>query len=180
MCKERNGVMPKINDWLTMRDDKDGLYTTLMTIFTPCVVGVADYKRQVGSMFLSSFVTVGDEAFVLLTLENSEERWMELYKTGETKNKMANKYTDGGISRKSGRGRSLSGWSNAGLNRFNELYMKVKRDRDIPNRGFEGAFLDKMSAEYGTKRKRTFGQMESRVEDDQVVFVMDDMEAVPV
>ena len=70
--------------------------------------------------------------------------------------------------------------SNAGLVRFNELYMKVKRDREIPNRGFEGAFLDKMSATYGSKRKRNFGQMEGRVEDEPVVCVMDDMEAVPV
>ena len=179
MCKERNGEMPKIDDWLTLRDDKDGLYTTFMTLFIPCVIGVLPYKNQVGVKFITSFVTVCDEAFALLILENCEDKWMEMFQNNVTKSGTANKYTDGGNSKKNGRSRSFSGWSNAGLNRFNVLFDMVRADRNIEDCSFEGDFRNKMSEKYGRKRKRV---VLPRSDDAEVPcdYVMDEMEIVPV
>ena len=179
MCEEMEGTMPTIDQWLTMRSDVDGYYTVFFKRFILAVVGLAAYRSQVGVKFLRHFVTVCDEAFVLLMLENNEARWMDMYSRDATKSTLVNKFTDGGTSQKNGRSRSFSGWSNAGLNRFNELFKMVERDRARENCGFEGAFLNQMREKYGNKRKRNIGRAVLQ-EEEPVTFVLDEMDMVQV
>ena len=70
-----------------------------------------------------------------------------------------------------------SGWSNAGLNRFNELFKMVVRDRDRENCTFEAVFLEGMREEYGNKRKRNIGRPVLQ-EEEPVAFVLDEMDMV--
>jgi hypothetical protein len=179
-CVELGGEMMTIKDWLTMRNDVGGMYTIFFEKFVVQVVGVARYRSKVSSQFLSSFVTIGDEAFALLVLENCEEKWVDMHSNGVTKSKMKNKYTDGGSSAKSGRSRMLKGWSNKGLNRFNELFKMVKKDRERKDVTFEGTFLNKTRDKgQGRKRKRMVMRV---VEDDDepCEYIEDEMELTEV
>jgi hypothetical protein len=94
---------------------------------------------------------------------------------GETKSYKKNKYTDGGKSSKSGRSRNLKGWSNKGLNRFNELFRLVKADRARKDVAFEGIFLEKMKDKYlGRKRRRMEVRLHDDDDDDEQPLFMED------
>ena len=90
--------------------------------------------------------TPSDEALTLLLLENSYDRWIDIYKKAEGKvskrrlNKnrqwhsdVRTRYTDGGIMYQSNHDtnkRSNSkGWTDDGIDRFNELCSKVSCGR---------------------------------------------------
>ena len=64
-----------------------------------------------------------------------------MVKNNLKKSTLAGKYTDGGKSRKNGRSRSSKGWSNDGLNRYNELYQLIKKDRIIHGTEFDMNYL---------------------------------------
>ena len=90
--------------------------------------------------------TVSDEAFALLLLENSKDRWMDIYKSenGKVHTKRNQKkqqweldvptaFTDGGIkyneAQKKKKKKGFKGWNEAGILRFNVLFDAVKTDR---------------------------------------------------
>jgi hypothetical protein len=179
-CLELGGAMMTMDDWLTLRNDDGGKYTTFFERFVVHVVGAAKFRSKVLVQFLSNFVTVGDEAFALLVLENCEDKWMDMHSNKITKSKMTNKYTDGGSSVKSGRSRMLKGWSNKGLNRFNELFKMVRKDRARKDVTFEGEFLNKMRDKCnGRKRKRMVMRVD--VEDDEPCeHIEDEMELTEI
>jgi hypothetical protein len=173
--------MPMSKEWLTLRDNKDDWYNVFFDLFVINVVGAAKFRSRVVQQFVSSFVTISDEAFALLVLENCEEKWMDMYEKKETRSDKKNKYTDGGKSCKSGRSRNLKGWSNRGLNRFNELYRLVKSDRERKDVSFEGSFLELMREKYQGRKKR---KLEVRVyendDDETPAFIENDAVVVQV
>jgi hypothetical protein len=180
-CAEENKEMPMSTEWLTLRNDEGNWYTTFFDRFIIHVVGAAKFRNKVVAQFVSNFVTVGDEAFALLVLENCEEKWMDMYDKNITKSYKKNKYTDGGKSCKSGRSRNLKGWSNKGLNRFNELYQLVKRDRARKDVPFEGKFMEDMQEKYqGRKRRRIELRVYENDDEEQPAYIEDDMEMVEV
>jgi hypothetical protein len=180
-CEEDGNDMPNIDNWLTLRNNEHGWYTKFFEVFIVHVVGAAKFRNKVATQFVSSFVTVGDEAFALLVLENCEEKWMDMYDKKETKSYKKNKYTDGGKSSQGGRSRNLKGWSNKGLNRFNELYRLVKVDRARKDVAFEGTFLEKMKEKYlGRKRRRMEVRLHENEDDEQPDFIEDDMELTEI
>jgi hypothetical protein len=109
------------------------------------VVGSSIWNRRYYKEILSEFATVSDESFVVLTIENNYERWVD-----EAKHRVKRieedydeedetwreglapaKFTNSGESSSNGRGtnRRCGGWSTAGYLRFNELHGLVKEDR---------------------------------------------------
>ena len=157
-------------------------YTVFFEHFVPCALKKTEWERRIAMAgthttastdnFLS---TVSDEAFALLLLENSYDRWFDLYtsnpegvmqqrgiKQRRFQSDVPTLYTRGGIKYhkyqiKEG---EKKGWSNGGIIRFNELFEMVKRDRTV-NSNFEAAWLkarNETQAEEGesvSKRKRT-------------------------
>ena len=65
-------------------------------------------------------MSVSDEAFMLLVLENQYELWME----AETTRVGRGKYTDNVPNKK------YCGWSNEGMRRFNQLIAEVRNNRN--------------------------------------------------
>jgi hypothetical protein len=61
-------------------------------------------------------MSVSDEAFMLLVLENQYELWME----SETTRVGRGKYTENAPNKK------FCGWSNEGMRRFNNLLAEVR------------------------------------------------------
>ena len=90
---------------------------------------------------VSSILTVSDEAFVLLILENNWNRWMDLNKKSDNKYVPTKRgcetpivtdvkpmYTN--INRIAGNDEINRGWSEEGIQRFNTLCGMVKEDRE--------------------------------------------------
>lgn len=79
---------------------------------------------------LTTFVTNSDEAFALVVLENNYERWMDMWSKNHMRDsEVPAKYTNAGVSLKDGRTRKYCGWSEDGVNRFNELNAEVGQSR---------------------------------------------------
>ena len=115
--------------------------------FIPCITGKSAFSnRLLTATKESDLCTRSDEALTLLLLENSYDRWIDIYKKAEgqvskrrlNKNRqwhsdVRTKYTDGGIMYRSNHDtnkRSNSkGWTDDGIDRFNELCSKVSCDR---------------------------------------------------
>ena len=95
------------------------------------VVGKRTYAKKSHVERISVFATPSDEALVLLLYENSFDRWKNMAKTNNTKkSSVMPKYTNGGVSAGiTGSSKKYGGWSDEGLNRFNELYEQVEKDR---------------------------------------------------
>jgi hypothetical protein len=98
--------------------------------------------------------SVSDEAFALLLLENSFERWLDLFsnhkgpvmqqrgvRQREFQSDVPTMYTRGGIKYENTKQKqSEKGWSADGIVRFNALFDQVKRDR-AGNPNFEVNWL---------------------------------------
>ena len=133
---------------------------------------------------------MSDEAFALLLLENSFDRWVDLYKqySGIAKQQRGSKdrgfqsevpprYTSGGIKYETNEvSQSFKGWSDDGRLRFNALFDHVKQDRR-DNRSFEVEWLESRREKEETSkqpRKEKHKAVMTRTE----LFDSDDDEAV--
>lgn len=112
------------------------------------------WKERCHSSVLSheDFVTVTDESFALLVLENNWDLWVAKGDDDEAKaEKTPPKYTN--EARTGGKGR---GWNDEGMIRLNKLRTMVIEDRAAPHASaFEDAFLEnQVDLKLGTGRKR--------------------------
>ena len=157
-------------------------YTVFFEHFVPCALKKTEWERRIamaGTHTESTddfFSTVSDETLALILLENSYDRWFDLYtsnaggvmqqrgvKQRRFESDVPTLYTRGGIKYhkyQSKDGEKQTGWSDDGIIRFNELFEMVKRDRTA-NSNFEAGWLKAQKAtqaEEGagvSKHKRT-------------------------
>jgi hypothetical protein len=103
------------------------------------VVGSNVWNRRHHKESLSDVATCSDESFLLLTIENNYERWLQEAEwirenrdkdDKDPKNFVEAIYTNAGSSKANGRSRRFNGWSREGYLRFNELYSLVVKDRE--------------------------------------------------
>jgi hypothetical protein len=120
------------------------MYKVFFDNFLPRVIkkSVFDYRVSFATNDRTLF-TVSDEAFALLLLENSFDRWQDIYqlrkgevtpkrgqKRREFESDVPTRYTKGGIVYdKTVKNNDPKGWSAEGIKRYNELYATVKEDR---------------------------------------------------
>jgi hypothetical protein len=170
-----------MKDFLQGRSHNEA-YTVFFEHFVPCALKKTEWERRIamaGTHIESTddfLCTVSDEAFALLLLENSYDRWFDLFKSNagglmqqrgvkhrRFESDVPTLYTRGGIkyhTHQSREGERQKGWSDDGIIRFNELYEMVKRDRTA-NINFEASWLNarkETQAKEGagvSKRKRT-------------------------
>jgi hypothetical protein len=145
-----------------------------------CVVGCTKWSRRYYKENISSLATVSDESFLILTIENNYNRWVDESELDDedddAKNKIAEAlYTNSGNSRGNGKGssRRFHGWSRDGYHRFNTLHGLVKQDRMICS-GFENLLRSRLENEYIDSNKQ---EMEEE-EDLEEIFPANDMEGV--
>ena len=157
------------------------IYCIFFDRFLPCVVKKSVFDHQVSvAKNDSTLCTVSDEAFALLLLENSWKRWVDIYrlqkgevtpkrgqKRREFESDVPTKYTKGGIIYdKTVKNNDPKGWSAEGIERFNELYDMVKKDRKA-HKGFIKRWLTERRARMlnGTQaHKRKRPQPQARIE----------------
>ena len=118
-------------------------YFEFIEYFVSAVVGKIRYKENRCVKVMSEFVTTADEALAILIFENNFDTWKDMAKNTITKNsEVARKYTNGGSSKgDTASSRRYQGWSSEGINRFNELFDLVKKDRSSRHaKSFEEMF----------------------------------------
>jgi hypothetical protein len=106
-----------------------------------CVAGKKEWKQEKNKLVITgSCVTVTDEAFALLLLVNSWEKFTYLANHRDHDGKIDMPETM--FTEKKGRNRKLQGWTEPGIEKFNELCMFVIEDRaSDAGKRFEEEFL---------------------------------------
>ena len=163
-----------MKDFLSMRKNPP-CYCVFYTHFIKCITKKTRYEERLKAFKAGSggdICTVSDEAFALLLLENSWDRWWDLYhkdpatllprrggggRHQEDGNPVVSnvmtKYTTGGYKyENAGEGsRNKKGWSKEGVLRYNQLYDLVETDRAANQANFM-AFLRYHLATDGTNK----------------------------
>lgn len=145
---------PALKDIMDMRKDTNGAYSKFFCLhmLRPVVTEKA-WKAISHRQKLShkDFVTVTDESFALVILENNWTLWTEQGEdSGATAAMFPPKYT--GEAKVAGRNK---GWSLEGKKRLNLLTGNVREDRAMPHASvFEDAFLEARKTKKFTIVKR--------------------------
>lgn len=150
--------VPKLKEYIEGRVE-DEIYNVVYSTFIPAVSTTEYYKYNLAVRMRSTsdyreLFTKSDEAFTLLLLENYYDRWIDIYKRhggepptsrGTRKKKFQSqiqpRYTRGGNIYEEPDGSSNQdtdtlpkikrgkGWTNEGIERYNELFKQVGADR---------------------------------------------------
>lgn len=159
---EKNGKLQKAEDLLKLREDPD-IMEYILDELVILVVGKPTFKRKVATENVEKFVTVSDEAFAVLAYENMYDTAKSIGHNMKTNPGMSlSEASDGAYPTKwtsNRRGAKRNqGWDNKGIERYNQLYKKVKEDRSLRGEPFSTNYKNKkrqeMEDKYGRKRKR--------------------------
>ena len=117
--------LPTMEDILKMRQTPRSKYANttfnfVVEYLAGPVLGQRKWKTERCYKPLSEVMTVSDEAFMLLLLENQYDMW----KDSETTRVGRGKYTENAKNKK------FCGWSNDGIRRFNQLNTEVRANRN--------------------------------------------------
>jgi hypothetical protein len=149
-----------LTEFLEGRKNEEA-YTVFFDHFVPCATKKTVWDLRLektqtnhGQAKINCLRSVSDEAIALLLLENSFERWLDLFtnhkgpvmqqrgvKQHEFQSDIPTLYTRGGIKyNKTSVTQLVKGWSAEGILHFNRLFDLVKRDR-AENPDFERCWL---------------------------------------
>jgi hypothetical protein len=136
-------VMPSLAHFAELSTNEPA-YLYFCTHFLKPIVGNASWRLHSLRQPLSTFVTVSDEAFALLTLENNYARWCKMWEKRCYKScEVAAQWTNAGVSKANGQSKRFFGWKPEGYRRFNELYINIKKDRET-RATFEGKLQEQL------------------------------------
>jgi hypothetical protein len=171
---------------LANRFENFPMYLDFVTFYVSPVIGLRHFNNEKSSKLYSSYATVSDEAFAVLTLENNWNRWMAMAVANHwTDSPIRTKYTvtrDKAVSGQQGstkkkrksdtssaqihasdpqeqengpQARRYRGWSAHGINRYNQLFDQIEKERNT-QRGkcFEKDLLDYYQTKAATESKQ--------------------------
>jgi len=153
---------------ISLRDhpDKKHAFFFCAREFVPCVVKRLYFRQNKYESLFSDYVTVSDEAFTLLLLENNTVRWDAMYSAGTTKStdKMPpQKFlsTDDNGDDKGALVRD--GYGVQAAVRYNEYYNSVETNRrQINTEDLEEELRDRMKEMDGKKTKGDYKKKRKR------------------
>ena len=148
------GEMPVTPDSLPSRFSagEHPVYKDFVSFFVSGVVGVRHFDRNKTTNIYSTYVTISDEAFAVLTLENNWERWSAMATADEWKEsdiptkwttsrdkRTSLKKSDNDTKQESDeddqtpQATRYRGWSWHGIERYNQLFNEIKASRSTPS-----------------------------------------------
>jgi hypothetical protein len=153
------------------------VYKDFLSFFVSGVVGIRHFDRNKCDVHLWKYVSVSDEAFTVLTLENNWTRWSCMAKRNKWKDsdvpsewtttKNTNRQPvrtdenddDGSDDNDTPQARRYRGWSAQGIAQYNQLFTEIKLERQKDTYlEFEkycmSAFQQEAEADRKTKHKR--------------------------
>ena len=123
------------------------VYKDFCSFFVSGVVGIRHFDRSKCHLEISKYVSVSDEAFTVLTLENNWARWTSMaenddwkesdipseWTTSKDRRKLHNKRdemdSDSLDSGDNPQARRYRGWTAKGIQRYNQIFHEVKAER---------------------------------------------------
>ncbi len=151
-------------------------YKEFLEDYMSVVVGKNEFKRKSKVMKLSSFVTVSDEAFALLTVKNNEEVWPvkannSMLEVGEQQEEEPKtRYTN----RRRLCGSPRDGWTKAGLKQFVDYYKLVIENRKSDKgQDFECVYLNICKKDDGRTTLEIGSDDDVRISSEDVVIPTD-------
>jgi len=148
----------KLEDIMCLRKNQNDGYFFFYDCILRCVVAKMKWKHLVRrNLSIDTLITVLDEAFALLVLENGWEKWTKQCKNKTTDKKakkdMKSLHTNDVREGNS----SFDGWKPEGLDRFNMLVYKVIRDRkSVEGKAFDKQYNDGLlqASSAATRKKK--------------------------
>ena len=145
--------LPTVRSMLSLRkNNKNEInqnYVVFCEKFLRCIVGIKIFRSSCKKHKLSTYVSLSDEAFALLLLENSEHRWnseIELKKNGNEVVEeflLPTKYTGAGKSKQQkGFTKKFKGWTFEGIAKYNHLRDLIRKDRNENGVEFDSYMLN--------------------------------------
>ena len=143
-------------------------YEYVINNFMGCVIGRNQWRKECFEKTISEMLSVSDEAFCIWVIENQARVWMYEYKYRKELNddtvdpeslpkKPKALFT---VCRQRGSGKQcvggqvFSGWSDEGVERWNDLSDLVRAAREIQDRkNFEKSYLAHMKKKYCEARE---------------------------
>ena len=121
-------------------------YRDFFSRFIPSIVGPELFRQRIQdndeNVSADTICTTSDEAFALLLIENSFDRWVDIFekrngiptqrrgdRTKQCDSDIEPMYTHGGIKYTTATKTKTKGWTKQGIERYNELFVLVARDR---------------------------------------------------
>ena len=179
--------IPALTNILKLSLGRDAYYW-VMTKMLKGVVGSSVWNKCSFRELVSDFATDSDKSFLILTIENNYQRWVDeaqhrVKPTTEDsddddeswkENLAPAKFTNSGASTSNGRGsnKRCGGWSKEGYLRFNELYLLVKEDRKR-RANFELTMKQQFEAEHSNA-----GEDDDDTDDGEEILPANDMTGV--
>ena len=148
----------KLEDIMCLRKNQNDGYFFFYDCILRCVVAKMKWKHLVRrNLPIDTLITVSDEAFALLVLENGWEKWTKQHNE-KTTNKKAKKDIKSLHTNDAREGNSsFDGWKPEGLDRFNMLVYKVIRDRkSVEGKAFDKQYNDGLlqASSAATRKKK--------------------------
>lgn len=134
--------LPSPKEFLDLRMNED-VFGVFCDEILRCVVGKLVWRERVCNELVSEIATPSDEALALLILENSWDRWEQIYEVGGDHKKatITAKWTSDPQY-----ATPFSGWNLEGRERFNELRQLVISDR-------KGTYCSEVEENYRQKKQ---------------------------
>jgi hypothetical protein len=144
--------------------DNYPVYRDFCSFFVSGVVGIRHFDRSKCLKRFSKYVSISDEAFTVLTLENNWERWSSMafhddWKESNvpsrwTTSKEKRAVKKAAIGNESSeddekpQARKFRGWSAQGIARYNQLFAEIKQERENDTyKDFENYCLEEFERE---------------------------------
>ena len=126
------------------------LYARLLDIMIQAVVSYKNYKANRLTKPLCEWVTISDEAFLLLCLDNYGLMW--LHEATPEQHRSIEEGEKKPSARWTGRDKGTrKSWSQKSIKVFNDTMEKVYYDRERRGKEFDEFFLGAMQQRYGKK-----------------------------
>jgi len=156
-------------------------YINFCTHFLKCVVGQRFDEKMSKNIRLSKIVTPSDEALALILIENNEARWLTQFDAHDNldhdpSRMLPSKFTSTGQMKK-GKGftKKSYGWTPSGIQHFNNLVVRIRKDREEYGEFFDQKFAEHWSKLYLNQMKRRDGiNVPDMVEAEMDLLVVDD------
>jgi hypothetical protein len=128
--RQKPGVLDSDRDDDQEYDLQEQAFTFLVEHLLGHVIGKREWDMKKCFHMVSDHVSISDEAYTLLLLENVYEKWLKIkqhQQPGEKRTIVKGKYTD---PEKGASNEKYKGWTVDGIKRYNQLYQKVQHNRN--------------------------------------------------
>lgn len=126
----RKGLLPTEDELLSPRDSLKS-FLTFCSFFLPCTVGKVEYNQRAPCITISEFVTISDEAYTLIVIENSYKRWKA---EAEDENKENKQGWPLPLWTSDPQAATLfNGWKREGIDKYRNLMFELNTRRRTPD-----------------------------------------------